>query len=178
MIRTLLRSSWLNLKRDYVALALTFVLPVVFFSIFALIFWNMGGGGDAMSNVEVVVVDEDDSEISRRLVEAIDADPTLDLRPTPEGPPDRERARQLVRDGTVRVAIVIPEGFGGSFFTFAEETPVLLLADTVADPVAHQMVGGLLQRAAMTAAPDLLAERGLDQFDAYVGMTDEQRTAI
>ncbi|MHC4306537.1 MAG: ABC transporter permease [Planctomycetota bacterium] len=178
MIRTLLRSSWLNLKRDYVALALTFVLPVVFFSIFALIFWNMGGGGDAMSNVEVVVVDEDDSEISRRLVEAIDADPALDLRPTPEGPPDRERARQLVRDGTVRVAIVIPEGFGGSFFTFAEETPVLLLADTVADPVAHQMVGGLLQRAAMTAAPDLLAERGLDQFDAYVGMTDEQRTAI
>ena len=33
MMRILLRSSWLNLKRDYVALALTFVLPIVFFSI-------------------------------------------------------------------------------------------------------------------------------------------------
>jgi ABC-2 type transport system permease protein len=40
------------------------------------------------------------------------------------------------------------------------------------------MVGGLLQRAAMTAAPDLLAERGLDQFDKYVGLTDEQRTEV
>jgi ABC-2 type transport system permease protein len=165
-----------------VALALTFVLPVVFFSIFALIFWNMGGGGDAMSNVEVVVVDEDDSEISRRLMEAIDADPALDVRPAPASEPgaayDREQARELVRDADVPVAIIIPTGFGESFFSFNGDTPVVLLADTVADPVAHQMVGGLLQRAAMTAAPDLLAERGLDQFDKYVGMTDEQRTAI
>jgi ABC-2 type transport system permease protein len=182
MIATLLRSSWLNLKRDYVALVLTFVLPVVFFSIFALIFWNMGGGGDAMANIEVVVVDEDDSEMSRRLVEAIENDPALDARPAPAGDPgttyDREQAGELVRDGTVRVAIIIPPGFGESFFTFAGDAAVVLLADTVADPVAHQMVAGLLQRAAMTAAPDLLAERGLGQFDKYVGMTDEQRTAI
>ena len=182
MIATLLKSSWLNLKRDYVALALTFVLPIAFFSIFAMIFANMAGGSSAMSNVDVVVVDEDDSEISRRLVEAIDADPALDVRPPPAGEPpspyDREQARELVRDGTVRVAIVIPQGFGESFFTFSGDSAVVLLADTVADPVAHQMVGGLLQRAAMTAAPDLLAERGLDQFDKFVGMTDEQRTAI
>ncbi|MHC4209919.1 MAG: ABC transporter permease [Planctomycetota bacterium] len=180
MIATLLRSSWLNLKRDYVSLALTFALPIAFFSIFALIFGNMAGGSSAMSNVDVVVVDEDDSEISRRLAEAIHADPALDVKLPPEGDPpfDREQAGELVRDGKIRVAIVIPGGFGESFFTFSEETPVLLLADTVADPVAHQMVGGLLQRAAMTAAPDLLAERGLDQFDEYVGMTDEQRTAI
>jgi len=182
MIGTLLKSSWLNLKRDYVALALTFALPIAFFSIFAMIFANMAGGGSAMSNVDVVVVDEDDSEISRRLVEAIDDDPALDVRPPPAGEPatpyDREQARELVRDGTVRVAIVIPRGFGESFFTFSGDAAVVLLADTVADPVAHQMVAGLLQRAAMTAAPDLLAERGLEQFDKYVGMTDEQRTAI
>jgi ABC-2 type transport system permease protein len=182
MIATLLKSSWLNLRRDYVALALTFVLPIAFFSIFAMIFANMAGGGSAMSNVDVAVVDEDDSEISRRLVEAIDEDPALDVRPPPAGEPentyDREQARELVRDGTVRVAIIIPQGFGESFFTFSGDAAVVLLADTVADPVAHQMVGGLLQRAAMTAAPDLLAERGLDQFDKYVGMTDEQRTAI
>ncbi|MHC4218095.1 MAG: ABC transporter permease [Planctomycetota bacterium] len=181
MIATLLKASWLNLKRDYVALALTFVLPVVFFSIFALIFGNMGGSS-AMSNVDVVVVDEDDSEISRRLVEAIDADPALDLQPAPGAETgaryDREQARELVRDGDVRVAIIIPPGFGESFFTFSGSTAVELLADTVADPVAHQMVGGLLQRAAMTAAPDLLAERGLDQFDKYVGLTDEQRTEV
>jgi ABC-2 type transport system permease protein len=182
MIGTLLKCSWLNLKRDHVALALTFVLPVVFFSIFSLIFWNMGGGGSAMSNIDVVVVDEDDSETSRRLVKAIEDDPALEVRPAPAGDPgagyDRQHARELVRDGDIRVAIIIPPGFGEAFFTFTGDTTVELLADTVADPVAHQVVAGLLQRAAMTAAPDLLAERGLDQFDKYVGMTDEQRAAI
>ena len=38
MIRTLLGIHWLNLRRDFVALGLTFVLPIVFFSIFAVIF--------------------------------------------------------------------------------------------------------------------------------------------
>jgi ABC-2 type transport system permease protein len=181
MIPTLLKCSWLNLKRDYVALALTFVLPIAFFSIFALIFGNMGGGG-AISDVDVVVVDEDGSEISRRFVEAIEDDPALDVRPPAAGEPaapyGRQQAQELVRDGDVRVAIIIPPGFGETFFTFTGDTSVVLLADTVADPVAHQVVAGLLQRAAMTAAPDLLAERGLDQFDKFVGMTDEQRAEI
>ena len=34
MIRTMMRLGWLNLRRDYVALGLTFLLPVIFFSIF------------------------------------------------------------------------------------------------------------------------------------------------
>ena len=38
MILTLLTAGWLNLSRDRVALALTFVLPILFFSIFAAVF--------------------------------------------------------------------------------------------------------------------------------------------
>ena len=38
MIPTLLMINWINLRRDYVALGLTFVLPIIFFSIFASIF--------------------------------------------------------------------------------------------------------------------------------------------
>ena len=44
MIRTLMLVDWINLKRDRVALALTFILPIVFFSIFAMIFGGMSGG--------------------------------------------------------------------------------------------------------------------------------------
>ena len=40
MIGTLLRIGWTNFRRDRVALSLTFVLPVVFFSIFAGVFGN------------------------------------------------------------------------------------------------------------------------------------------
>ena len=43
MITTLLRISRTNLKRDRVAQALTFLLPILFFSIFASVFGNQGG---------------------------------------------------------------------------------------------------------------------------------------
>ncbi len=41
------------------------------------------------------------------------------------------------------------------------------------------MVGGLLQKATMTAAPDLLIKGGLQQFEKYAGqMTPQQRAAV
>ena len=126
MIPTMLKSGWLNLKRDYVALALTFVLPIVFFSIFAGVFGNMAGGG-GMSDVEIAVVDEDGSDSSRRLVEALQNDGSLDVRLGPADDPDvrydREQAEALVKNGDVYVAIIFPEGFGESFGNFGGDTP-------------------------------------------------------
>ncbi len=76
----------LNLRRDRVALALVFVLPIVFFSIFATVF---GGQGDAAtSRIRVAVVDEDRSELSARLVEALRKETGLRVRTAAD-----ERAR-------------------------------------------------------------------------------------
>ena len=53
-----------------------------------------------------------------------------------------------------------------------------LLAD-VSDQIAPQMVHGLLQKVAMTSAPDILMKGGLAQFERYAGaMTPEQRAAV
>ena len=43
---TLLRIGWLNLRRDRVALALVFALPILFFSIFATVFGGQGRHDD------------------------------------------------------------------------------------------------------------------------------------
>ena len=57
---TIVGINWLNLKRDKIALALTFVLPVVFFSIFASIFGRAGGGGGGGPDaIDLLVVDLD-----------------------------------------------------------------------------------------------------------------------
>ena len=69
MITTLLRVSWINLKRDRVAQALTFLLPILFFSIFASVFGNQGR--PSTSRVRIAVVDEDGSELSGRIVAAL-----------------------------------------------------------------------------------------------------------
>jgi ABC-2 type transport system permease protein len=53
-----------------------------------------------------------------------------------------------------------------------------LLSD-VSDPIAPQVVLGLLQKVAMTAAPDLLMQGGIRQFEKYAGaMTPEQKSAV
>ena len=44
---TLLRIAWINLRRDRVAQALTFILPIVFFSIFAMVFGQQGNASTA-----------------------------------------------------------------------------------------------------------------------------------
>ena len=74
MMLTLLRIAWLNLRRDRVAQALTFLLPIIFFSIFATVFGGRGGDGNRTPRVQVAVVDEDRSEFSGRIVDALRKD--------------------------------------------------------------------------------------------------------
>lgn len=187
MIGTIVRVNWLNLKRDRVALVLTFVLPLVFFSVFATIFGGMGGGGGSdLPAISVVVVDLDGSETSRRFVEALAQQEALEISTAPEPTADDPRpapyafedGRRRVREGEVPVAVVLPPGFGESFGDFSGSSePVELIYDA-ADPVARHSVSGLLQAAAMSAAPDRLMQQGLDMLEKYGGaLTEEQRQA-
>ena len=56
MISVLFRVAWTNLRRDRVAQLMTFVLPIGFFSIFAMVFGGSNGGSTA--RVAALVVDE------------------------------------------------------------------------------------------------------------------------
>ncbi len=184
MIGTLLRIGYLNLSRDRVALSLKFLLPIVFFSIFAMVF---GGRGDASTHrIDVAVVDEDHSEFSARLVAGLEKETGLRVRTTADGKPgprlDAAGAEQVVRAGDAPIAVVIPAGMGEAFqqfgFVSGGGARIRLLSD-VSDPIAPQMVLGLLQKVAMTAAPDLMMQGGLQQFERYAGaMTPEQKTAV
>jgi ABC-2 type transport system permease protein len=85
----------------------------------------------------------------------------------------------LVRDGKVSAAIVLPQGLGQSFPSFAGDRPTVeLLADT-SDPVAPQMLAGMLQGVVFTAAPDAMLKGGMAQLTKWGGpMTPEQQKAI
>lgn len=187
MISTLLKLNWINLRRDFVALALTFVLPVIFFSIFAVIFGGMaqqGSGKRGASATKIIVVNEDSTEMSRRFVKAIDKQAALSVRTSPEAvegsPPPlpymREQARDRVRRGEFPAAVIIPSGFGATFGSFVKTgEPVEILHDP-SNPIVLYTVSGLLQAAAMTAAPDILMESGLEQLEAAGGtLTPTQR---
>lgn len=182
MIGTLLKLSWTNLARDRVAQVLTFVLPVIFFSIFAYVFGQQERA--ATSRIEVALVDEDQSETSKRIFETLARDhKTLDVRlthPREDGVPiTRAIAERMIQEGRLPAAIVFPKGFGENFGGFVGGGATIdLLADR-SNAVAPQLLNGLLQKTAMTAAPDLMINSGLKMFSKYAGgLTEQQQAAM
>lgn len=189
-ILTMIRIHLIGMRRDRVVQAMTFLLPIMFFSIFATVFGNQR---DPTNRVRVAVVDEDQSEYSQKLVKALEAEGGLAVRRrlTLEAPPtdsapvvylDRGQAEALVRKGEVPVAVIIPKGIGEVNMFYAEPgtkgPKVSLLAD-VSDPVAPQMVAGMLQKVAFTAAPQTMAIEGMTMFEKYTGpLTPAQRSVV
>jgi len=176
MIGTILRISYLELRRSPVELALCFALPVAFFTIFVLI---MGGGGGTKSStprVSAALVDLDQSEVSKRFVEGVRKEPSFKI--IEAAPKDRQEAVEVVRSGKAAAAIVIPKGFGEHFGDFSQTTAAVEVFADSADPVAPNMTAGLLQKAAMDMV-DVLADRGFAMFEKWGGaLTLTQRAAV
>ena len=191
MIFTIVRNGFRTLRRDRGALILAFVLPVAFFSIFALVFGGMRSG---TSKVDAAVVDQDHSAVSQRLLAALEQEPSLHVlkRPpaqTESGEAAANRsdytaatAEQAVKDGTVPVAVVIPKGFGANPIAFGPQSSghaTITILDDSSDPIAAQIVNGMLQKVTMTAMPDIMATQGTRYLDRYAGgLTAEQRARM
>ena len=183
MIWTLIRVGLTNLRRDRVAQAMTFVLPIVFFSIFATVFGGRSGG---TAKIGIALVDEDHSEFSQRIAAGLLKESSLQVE-TAAAPKEgggsltRAAAETLVKNGDRPVAVVIPAGVGAAFASrgFGSGGPAIQLLADVSDPIAPQMVYGLLQKVTMTAAPDLMMQGGLRQFEENAGaLTPQQRAAV
>ncbi len=168
---TIIQLSWIKLRRDRVALSLSFLLPVIFFSIFAVI---LGGrsGGPSTRPIPVALVDLDQSELSVRFIDQLQLQDGLKLKlyKETEGPQELltlADAEQMVRSGKVPVAVVFPAEFEASFsFSMEAQKAVTVLFDA-ADPVAKPMVSGLLQAAAFKAAPDFMMRSGMEAMALY-----------
>lgn len=157
MIGTLIRVSATNLRRDRVAQMMVFVVPVVFFTIFASVFGRQTTF--STSRIRVAVADEARTARSAALIEALRADTALRVftsveagdakRGAPELPVTAARAESLVRAGRFAVALVLPAGLDTSLMRLDGGGAALPLLVDPSDPVASQMVNGPLQRAAL-----------------------------
>ncbi|MGZ8852971.1 MAG: ABC transporter permease [Thermoanaerobaculia bacterium] len=182
MILDVVRSGWMNLRRDRAAMLLSFIVPVVFFSIFAGVF---GMQRSSTPKARVVIVDEDQSANSKRLIEALKRESALTIVQTAKGsktPFTAATAENYVRGGSAPIAVVIPKGFGAAPVQFDQSSgsaPTFRLLADSADPVAPQVVSGLLQKTLMTAMPDAMAASGINAVDKWSGgLTPQQRTTI
>jgi ABC-2 type transport system permease protein len=186
MIAAIVHNAFRSLRRDRGALILSFLVPIAFFSIFAVIF---GGIHDRTPKVSVLVVDEDHSDISQRLVEGLVKEPSLNAVTHPEAKPGAPAspdytaatAEAAVKDGTAPAALIIPKGFGAHPMGFQPGAPRVqfrILHDS-SDMVAGQVVSGMLQKVVMTTLPDAMAQVGMQYLDRVSGgLTPEQRQNV
>ena len=185
MILPIVRTAMVSLRRDRAALALSFLLPIAFFSIFASIF---GGQRDSTPKINLIVVDQDQSAASQQLVRALERETSLAvaLRPASKDKsqqPDytAATAEAAVKAGDAPVALLIPKGFGQNPIAFgpAPDQASLQLLNDASDLIAPQMVTGLLQKAAMTSMPVPMAEEGMKYSERYLGgLTPDQRSKM
>ena len=184
MILSIVRTGFMNLRRDRGALMLSFVVPIAFFSVFAGIFGSRSGG---VRPVDVAVVDEDRSAVSKRLVEALQSEGGLRAATTPEAakgasvvPYDSVSAEAAVRAGDVSVAVVIPKGFGDKpvGFSGSPGAKLRILSDS-SDPIGPQVVYGLIQKAAIQSMPDVVTSEEMKMLDRLSGgLTPGQKARI
>ena len=182
MISSIVRTSIIGLRRDRASLALSFLLPIAFFSIFAVIF---GGRHNSTPKIAVIVVDEDRSSASQQLVHALQREGSLDVQARPAARKGIQQpeytavtAEAAVKTSEAQVALIIPHGFGQNPITLgpAQSGPSIELLNDSSDMIAPQMVAGLLQKAAITGMPLALAEQGSLYTGKYIGgFTPEQQ---
>ena len=158
MIWTVIQTSWRRLRNNRSELLLTFIVPMVFFSIFALIF----GSRDSSSStpkIKVAISNEFPTELSDRSVALLQEQKSLRLTDRSKKSTDhatssisvsRESAEDLVRRGMVSAAVVFSKADPKS----GGQPEIQILTDSF-DQVASQVLTAVVQKAVMTANAEI-----------------------
>lgn len=158
LIATITSRGLRELWRMPGVLAVIFVPGVVLYSIFTMMFSGGGDGrDDARPAPRVIVVDDDRSPASARLIEAL-RQTSLRLNLVDEAgmPYDEGRAGQLVKARRVDAALVIP---AGGAVPLRPDGPALRLIADETQPMVRDMIGGMVQMAG-----------GMTLMDAFQGI--------
>lgn len=165
------RAQLLALAGDAGALAMSFVLPVLVFLVFAAIFSS--ATGDDL-RLQVALADEAETPLSRRLAAAIERDGSLRVTRADS----RVAADTRVADGAADAAIVLRRD-GRGLDTLAGDGPApVLVVSHPARAVAGGIVAGAVQRAYFAALPDAALRGAVALVDeVVVPLTPEQKAA-
>lgn len=172
MIWTVIQTSWRRLRNNRSELLLTFIVPMVFFSIFAVIF----GSRDSASTpkIKVAISNEWPSELSNRAVALLQEQKSLRLtdrsaksdgHATSSNSVNRDVAADLVRRGMVSAAVVFSKPNPTN--PTGDTAEIEVLTDSF-DQVASQVLTAVVQKAVMTASAEI-AKSSRSLRDRYEG---------
>lgn len=174
MIRTVIQISLLRLWHNKAELVLTFIVPILFFSIFAWIFGSRGSG--VTPQIKIAICDEAESHISQATIAILEKSQSLRFH-NPSKPIgrmmkpnriDRASAEALVRRGLVSAAIVFVATSEKE--SISKAACIEVMSDSF-DQVAGQVIAALVQKSSMTAQAHIASMQNYEDLS-----TSEQQT--
>lgn len=147
-LRLIAEVALIGLRRLWHAkleLLLVFVVPVVFFTIFAMIFTS-GVGSGKTTKIKTAIENLDTSGVAADFVERFAAGETVRLVEPPAADDDLDpydRARDAILRGRAAVSLVVPEGWSESLDTGTPQK--LFLLYDASDQIAPKFMAALVQ---------------------------------
>jgi ABC-type multidrug transport system permease subunit len=148
MIKILIYNDLLRSVKDKKAMLLSFLLPIVLISLFALGYGGGGGGGSDKVQ-SMVFCDEDSTALSMQLQKALELKKGLKLICR-----QREAGKKLVLDGDVPSLFIIGKGFADSVASGGKK-PMEFFYDE-----SREMEMGLTQSAVMSTVMPFVGQQG------------------
>jgi len=144
-IVAIVRNDLRIFRNDRRAIVIGILVPILIAAFFGYVF---GGTGNAeIGKIPIIVIDDDQSSISRAIVADLRKDSIVSVQEL-----DRTQAMQRVRSGKSQVAVTIPKGFGDNssraLFTSLDKPKVEMLVDP-SQVLSERVVEGLLVRYGM-----------------------------
>lgn len=145
--KALVRKDIALFLRDRRALVISVLTPIVLAAFFGSLFGGTGSGGNPISHMSVGITDLDDTALTKAVIESLTQDESLAVQVLQE-----DEARQLVKSGKLRAAIVFPAGFEtaatGALVGLGQMPDVQLFYDP-SQSMVRPMVAGLLTQHVM-----------------------------
>ena len=157
-----MRREATRLARQPMYLVLMVILPVVSFAFFALLF-----GQGAIRNIPIAVLDQDNTALSRKVVQMIDETPTALVA---YGIQDMTEGERLMREGKVMAIVLVPPFFEKSILSNSQTHLENYVSGT------NITVNGLLSKDIQTAVTTFSAGIQL-QLLMKQGLTETQAMA-
>jgi ABC-2 type transport system permease protein len=144
-IQALIRNDLRIYMTDRRAMIIGVLVPILIAVFFGYVF---GGNGNAeVGKIALIIVDEDQSEVSRAIAAGLAQEPLLTVQAL-----DRSQAEQRVRAGKAPVAAILPKNFGAAAtlaFSSGEMKPQVEFIVDPSQSMSRPVVEGLFAQRSM-----------------------------
>ncbi len=174
------------LLREKEALFWIFLFPLIFALFFGFL---SGGGGGSRGKLQLAVVDEDQSDGSRALLEKLRKSDSLAVydESVAGTPFTAESARNAVRRGNLTAFLIVPKGYGETADSFWQPGQPLELGIDPARTAEAGMLDGVLMQTIFSGLQDQFtdpkkakasADKALAEVEKAPGIDPEQKKLL